>query len=170
MKRHQGPWAVLACLTELSLRELWRNRLGLVLLVGMPALFIGVVVWTSGRLPVPIKLFFADQTVRVVLSQRSITLVFASAAVTGFLVAYYSLVLFHRDFEYYRYSIFLGLPPVTYATARFILFLLLSGTVALVFTVLLSRLVDIHQPILVFLGFMLTGITYGACGKPRKIL
>ena len=164
MQRLRRTWAAIACLTELSLRELWRNKLGLALLLGIPVLFIGVVEWTSGRLPVPIKLFYAAETVRVVLSQRSITLVFASAAVTGFLVAYYALVLYHQDFEYYRYSVFLGLRPGAFAAARFILFLLLSGAISLLITVMLSRLIELRQPGLVFLGFMLTGVTYGACG------
>ena len=78
----------------------------------------------------PIKLFFTDGAVQVVLTQRDISLVFAAAAVTAFLVAYFSLALLHRDFAYYRYSVFLGMPPFVYATARFILFLLLSGTAA----------------------------------------
>jgi hypothetical protein len=164
LQRLRHSWAALTCLTELSLRELWRNRLGLALLLGIPVLFIGVVQWTSGRVPVPIKLFYAAETARVVLSQRSITLVFACAAVTGFLVAYYALVLYHQDFEYYRYSVFLGLRPAAYAAARFILFLLLSGAISLLVTVIISRLIVLRQPVLVFLGFMLTGVTYGACG------
>jgi hypothetical protein len=164
LRRIRRTWTTLVCLTELSLRELWRNKLGLVLLLGIPALFIGVVVWTSGRLPVPIKIFYAEETVRVVLSQQSITLVFASAAVTGFLVAYYALVLYHQDFEYYRYSVFLGLRPGTFTAARFVLFLLLSAAISLLITVMLSRLVELRQPALVFAGFMLVGVMYGVCG------
>ena len=161
------PWQTgraLGCLLELSLRELWRNKLGLVLLLGIPAIFIAVVEWTAGRLPVPIKLFYAAETVRVVLPQKSITLVFASAAVTGFLMAYYSLVLYHQDFEYYRYGVFLGLRPVTFAGARFLLFLLLSCAVSLLITLTLGRLFELQQPAGVFLGLLLTGIIYGACG------
>jgi hypothetical protein len=164
LPRQRRTWAALACLTEISLRELWRNKLGLVLLLGIPALFIGVVQWTSGRLAVPIKLFYAAETVRVVLSQRSITLVFASAAVTGFLVAYYALVLYHQDFEYYRYTVFLGLRPGAFAAARFLLFLLVSAAIALLITVLLGQLMELRQPMSVFLGFLLTGVTYGAFG------
>jgi hypothetical protein len=163
----QRPWRrgrALACLLELSLRELWRNKLGLVLLVVIPATFIAVVEWTAGRLPVPIKLFYAAETIRVVLPQKSITLVFASAAVTGFLMAYYSLVLYHQDFEYHRYGVFLGLRPGAFAGARFLLFLLLSGAVSLLITLTLGRLIEVQQPAAVFLGFLLTGITYGACG------
>jgi hypothetical protein len=163
----QRPWQTgrtLACLLELSLRELWRNKLGLVLLVGIPAIFIAVVEWTAGRLPVPIKLFYAAEAVRVVLPQKSITLVFATAAVTGFVVAYYSLVLYHQDFEYYRYGVFLGLRPGAFAGARFLLFLLLSGAVSLLITLGLGQLIELQQPAAVFLGFLLTGITYGACG------
>lgn len=164
MQTRQRPWSALSCLTELSLRELWRNKLGLVLLLGIPVLFIGVVEWTSGRVRVPIKLFYAGETVRVVLSQHSITLIFASLAVTGFLVAYYALVLYHQDFEYYRYSVFLGLRPRAFVAARFALFLLLSGAISLLITVVLGQLVDLRRPGSVFLGFMLIGVTYGAFG------
>jgi hypothetical protein len=164
LRRRRQTGRALACLLELSLRELWRNKLGMVLLVGIPAIFIAVVVWTAGRLPVPIKLFYAAETLRVVLPQKSITLVFASAAVTGFLVAYYSLVLYHQDFEYYRYGVFLGLRPGVFAGARFLLFLLLSGAIALLITTALGLLIELEQPAAVFLGFLLTGVTYGACG------
>ncbi len=46
----------------LSCRELWRNRFGLVLLVVIPPLFLAIVEWTTGELPLPIKLYFQNES------------------------------------------------------------------------------------------------------------
>jgi len=96
---------------RLSALELWRNPLGLVLLAVIPAVFIGMILWTASENSIPLKVFFGDETVQVLLTQRQVGLVFVSAAVSGFLAAYYALILFHNDFGYFRFCVFMGLSP-----------------------------------------------------------
>ena len=148
----------------LSWRELWRNRFGLVLLVVIPPLFLAIVEWTTGELPLPIKLYFQNETTSVLLSQRDISLVFIGAAVSGFLTAYYAIVLFHRDFNYFRHCIGMGLSPGQFVGARFLFFLTVVTILALLITVVVGAMTDIRTWVGVFLGYLLLGAVYGAYG------
>lgn len=151
-------------LFRLSFMELWRNRFGLVLLVTIPLIFLAVVEGTSGTQTIPIKLFFGDETREILLSQHSVNLVFIGSAVLGFLTAYYAIILFHRNFEYYKYCIGIGLSPASFLAARGLFFLtvilLLGGMISLA----VSGMVDIRQAAGLFLGFILIGVIYGIIG------
>lgn len=147
-----------------SALELWRNPLGLVLLVVIPAVFIGMIVWTASEKSMPLKLFFGEETVSLMLTQRQIGLVFVCAAVSGFLAAYYALILFHRDLAYFRYCAFMGLSPVVFTAARFTAFVGITATLAGITTFGLSRVTTLEQPFSVFAGFLLITVIYGAYG------
>jgi hypothetical protein len=163
MAEHGRPrtgWLVF----RLSWLELWRNPLGLVLLAVIPAVFIGMIVWTASQDTVPLKIFFGAETVYVVLTQRQIGLVFVSAAVSGFLAAYYALILFHKDFGYFRFCVFMGLRPVLFTAARFAAFLGVTALLAALTTFGLGRVTPLEQPFTVFAGFLLITVIYGAYG------
>jgi hypothetical protein len=148
----------------LSHRELWRNRFGLVLLVVIPPLFLAIVEWTSGTQVLPIELYFRGETTHILLSQRDISLVFIGAAVSGFLTAYYAILLFHRHFDYYRYCIGMGLAPRDFISARCTFFLTVVVVLALLISVVVGLMTELKNPAGVFLGFMLVGVIYGAYG------
>jgi len=148
----------------LSFLELWRNKLGLILLLIIPPIFLGVVEWTSGQIPLPIELFFRSEIQQVLLSQRDISLVFIGAAVSGFLTAYYAILLFHRNFNYYRHCIGMGLTPTSFITARFLFFLTVVAALALFITMVAGVMTPLKNPAGVFLGFLLVGAVYGAYG------
>jgi len=148
----------------LSFLELWRNRFGLLLLLIIPPVFLGIVEWTSGEIPLLIELFFKGETGRVLLSQRDISLVFIGAAVSGFLTAYYAILLFHRNFEYFRYCIGMGLTPTSFIAARFLFFLTVVAALALFITIVVGIMIPLKNPGGVFLGFLLVGTVYGAYG------
>jgi len=149
---------------RLSALELWRNPLGLVLLVVIPTVFISMIVWTAGEGSLPLKLYFGDETLQVLLTQRQVGLVFVSAAVSGFLAAYYALILFHNDFGYFRYCAFMGLSPALFTLARFAAFLLVTSCLAAVTTLGLAQVTSLEQPFIVFAGFLLITVIYGAYG------
>lgn len=148
----------------LSFLELWRNRFGLLLLLIIPPIFLGIVEWTSGEIPIPIELFFKGETQQVLLSQRDISILFIGAAVSGFLTAYYAILLFHRNFEYFKHCIGMGLSPTSFITARFLFFLTVVAALALFITIVVSIMSPLQNPAGVFLGFLLVGVVYGAYG------
>jgi hypothetical protein len=136
----------------------------LVFLVIIPPLFLAIVEWTSGTQALPIELYFHAETTRVVLSQRDISLVFIGAAVSGFLTAYYAILLFHRNFDYFRYCIGIGLSPGAFIGARFAFFLTMVVVLALFITWVVGLLATLKNPAGVLLGFLLVGAIYGAYG------
>jgi hypothetical protein len=146
------------------MRELLRNRLGLVLLVIVPCIFIGIALATAGEAIIPIKVYFPNKVENLLLTQHDIMLIFVSASVNGFLTAYFALLLFHQDFGYYRYSVFMGLPTAAFICGRFAFFLAIAAFLAGMTTLLNAQYVSLAQPWTVFLGFLLLGIIYGSCG------
>jgi hypothetical protein len=89
---------------------------------------------------------------------------FGTTGVCAFLSAYYALLLFHRDFEYFRYCVFAGLKPFHFMAGRFGFFALLIIVLSAVITVLTGSLVSINRSFDAFVGFTLVGIVYGAIG------
>ena len=164
MDRPRNSLFLLARLVALSLREAWRNKMGLVLFFMIPVLFLGIVQITAGEGIVPVKLYYPDETLQVMLSIRHACIVFAAAALCGFLSAYYALVLFHQNFEYFRFCVFNGLHPAVFLAGRFTFLIVLILLLAAATTLLTGALVTIYHPELVFAGFLLIGIIYGACG------
>ncbi len=164
VSRHSNSLLLLGRLVSLSIREAWRNKMGLFLFFTIPPLFLGVVELTAGKGAVPIKLYYPEETLQILLVIRQACIVFAAAALCGFLSAYYALILFHQNFEYFRFCVFSGLHPAVFLAGRFaflvVLILLLAGGT----TYLTGEMVAIENPGTVFLGFVLMGIVYAACG------
>lgn len=151
-------------LYRLTALELLRNKLGLLLLFVIPAIFLAVVEWTSGEGLLPVKLYFFKQVDTLFLDQREISLVFMSAAVGGFLMSYYAILLFQQDFEYFRYGISMGLKPHTFLTSRFGFFFTLTAILAAFTTLVMRGLMHFQNIPAAFAGFILLGLIYGAYG------
>ena len=159
-----------AYLYRLSFKELVRNRFGLALLIFIPVFFLVVVEWTSGTGNLPIDLFYKNETRQVMLSYHDINVVFIGAAVSGFLTAYYAILLFHRNFEYYRHCIGMGLSPIGFLTSRFLFFLTVTGFLALLVSLVIIQLTEVESVGYLFLGFLMVGIIYGAFGSIMGLL
>ncbi len=164
MNRPNNNLFLLGRLVSLSVREAWRNKLGLILFFTIPLLFLGVVELTAGKGAVPVKLYYPGETLQILLVIRQACIVFAAAALCGFLSAYYALILFHQNFDYFRFCVFSGLHPAVFLAGRFaflvVLILLLAGGT----TYLTGEMVTIENPGTVFWGFVLMGVVYAACG------
>ena len=138
--------------------------MGLFLFFAIPVLFLGIVQITAGEGIVPIKLYYPGETLEMMLMIRHACIVFAAAALCGFLSAYYALILFHQNFEYFRFCVFNGLHPAVFLAGRFVFLVVLILLLAAATTILTGALVTIYHPGMVFAGFVLIGIIYGACG------
>lgn len=151
-------------LYRLAALELLRNKLGLLLLFVIPTCFLAVVEWTSGEGGLPIKLYYFKHIDQLLINQRDISLVFMSAAVGGFLMSYYAILLFQQDFEYYRYCISMRLSPQTFVLSRFGFFLTLVAVLAAFITFIMRGMMEFHNIAAAFVGFILLGLIYGAYG------
>ena len=149
---------------HLSLLEAWRNKMGLLLFLGIPAVFLGIVQLTAGTGYISVNLFYSEGTYRPLLIIRNVCMAFGATGVCAFLSAYYALLLFHRDFEYFRHCVFAGLKPLHFMIGRFGLLLLLIMLLSVVTTVLAGSLFDVNRPLDAFIGFIFIGIIYGALG------
>lgn len=170
MRKQKDKTSVFSLLYRLTALELLRNKLGLLLLFVIPTCFLAVVEWTSGESPLPIKLYFFKQIDGLLLNQREISLVFMSAAVGGFLMAYYAILLFQQDFEYFRYCISLKLSPHTFVASRFGFFLTLVAAMAVFITLIMKVMMNFENILGILVGFILLGLIYGAYGGLVGIL
>lgn len=153
-----------------TFKELIRNKLGLVLFFVIPTVFLAVVEWTSGSEALPIKLYFFKQITQVFIKTREISLVFMAAAIGGFLMSYYAVLLFQKDFEYFRYCVFMKLSPITFIASRFCFFFSLVAGLGIYTTLLLRSLMSFSQIVSALFGFVLLGAIYGAYGGIVGIL
>lgn len=151
-------------LYSLSFRELWRNRFGLFLLLIIPGVFLAVVEWTSGTGKLPVDLYFPDETKTLLLSQHDINLVFIGTAVSGFLTAYYAILLFNRNFKYFRHCIGMGLSPTGFILARFLFFITVTIILSVYISLSMEWLVTVEHPVRLFIGILSVGMIYGAFG------
>jgi len=164
VNRHVDPIRLAGHLFLLSLREAWRNSMGMILFFSIPVVFLGAVQLTAGEGFVSVRLFYPAEEVGILLTVRHVAMVFAAAAVNGFLAAYYALILFHQDFEYFRFCTFSGLHPAVLLAGRFGFFFLLVLLLSAGTTALTAALVPVNHPASMFAGFLLIGVVYGACG------
>lgn len=112
----------------------------------------------------PIKLYFFQNIDELLLDQRKISLVFMSAAVGGFLMSYYAILLFQQDFEYFRYCIFMRLSPKTFVISRFSFFFTLVAVMAAFITLIMRGMMNFRNIPGALIGFILLGLIYGAYG------
>jgi hypothetical protein len=153
-----------------SLKEALRNRAGIVVFFSVPVLFLGAVYLTAGEGYVSIKLYYPGEVYSILLVIRHVCFVFGAAALCGFLSGYFALILFHRDFEYYRFCVFAGLRPLDFLLGRFGFFVFLILFLALGTCLFTMQMVEVNRPADAFIGFLLMGIIYGACGGIIGIL
>jgi hypothetical protein len=59
--------------------------MGMILFFSIPAVFLGAVQLTAGEGTVAVKLYYPEETLRVLLTIRHACMVFAAVAVCGFL-------------------------------------------------------------------------------------
>ncbi len=164
MNSHRNDPALLVRILALSVREAWRNKLGLLMFFLIPVLFLGLVQITAGEGYTSINLYYPGETLQIMLTIRHVCIVFAAAGLCGFLSSYYALTLFHQNFDYFRYCVFNGLRPAVFLAGRFAFLIVMILLLAAATTVLTGALVTITNYPMVFAGFVLIGIVYGACG------
>ncbi|MEN8201960.1 MAG: hypothetical protein ABFS28_05140 [Bacteroidota bacterium] len=148
----------------MTLREVFRRRIVILLLVVIPALFYAVTCLTTNMIPFPFKLAAVKGEPGLIVPARHIGLVFMGLASTGLLAAFLSMSLIQRNIRATRRLILCGFSTSEISLSKMLV--MLSITILLGFYVgsMLCLFFQPHRYLTVIAGFILIGFVYGSYG------
>jgi hypothetical protein len=149
---------------RMSVRELLRSRIALILFLVIPTLFIAVILLTTTHKEIPFKLAAVSEEMFIRVSQRREALVFIGLAAVGLLSSFLALNLTQKHAAANRRLILCGYATAELLSSKFLtLTILIAGTGVYVASLLLLFFQPRRLP-LVLLGFILAGFVYGSYG------
>lgn len=154
----------IALSAAMSVRELLRNRLILVLGALVPLISFAVAFASTRVRDVPVRLAQAPTTELLMVSERDQALIFLGIAGVGLIGAFFGATLLQRRIEVNRRLILCGYRTTELVLAKLavLLLIILAGSV---YTLgLLLLLMNVERPAGVLLGFALAAFVYGAYG------
>ena len=149
---------------RMSVRELLRSRIALILFLVIPALFFAVILLTTTHKEIGFKLASVSEDAFIRVSQRREALVFIGLAAVGLLTSFLALNLTQKHAAANRRLVLCGYTTSELLAAKF---LTLAGLIVGIGVYLSSLLLLFFRPgrlLLVFLGFILAGFVYGSYG------
>jgi hypothetical protein len=149
---------------EMSLRELLRNRLMLVLAALVPLLSFAVAVASTPDREVAVRLARAPTTDLLMVSERNQALLFLGIAAVGLMAAFFGANLVQRRIEVNRRLVLCGYRASELIMAKLGVLLLIILLSAIYTMGLLLLLMKVERAWGVFLGFGLAAFVYGAYG------
>lgn len=154
----------IATSAEMSVRELLRNRLVLLLAALVPLLSFAVAVASTQDRLVGIRLARAPTADLLMVSQRSQALLFLGIAAVGLMGGFFGANLVQRRTEVNRRLVLCGYRASELMIAKLGVLLLIILVSAMYTLSLLVLLLDVERPAGVLLGFGLAAFVYGAYG------
>ncbi len=149
---------------DLTLRQLWRRRITLLLLLVIPSVFYWVVYYTTSERIVPFKLASISEDTLIEVAEQHESLVFIGLAAVGFLASFMGLNLVQKNAGVHRRMVLCGYRPWE-------IFAALLGVLALAVLVLalyvgggLCLFFEPENLPGVILGFFAAGMVYGSYG------
>lgn len=149
---------------EMSVRELLRNRLILVLAALVPLLSFAVAIASTQERPVAIRLARAPTPDLLTVSQRTSALLFLGIAAVALMGAFFGANLIQRRVDVNRRLVLCGYHASELMIAKLGVLVLIIVVSAIYTLGLLLLLLDVKRPGAVFLGFALAAFVYGAYG------
>lgn len=147
----------------MTLRDLSRKRLVLVLALALPAVFFAVVFATAGDRLVPITLAAADSQVGPVEERRQ-SLLFISIAATGLITAFFASSLIQRQLGTNRRLVLCGYRAAELIVARLTVLTGVVMATSLYSWLVLGLFSSSSYPGGVLLGITLGAFVYGCYG------
>lgn len=148
----------------MTARTLGRNRIALLLLVLIPALFLAFVELTTTDRPITFALASAGPGSPVLASQRHEALVFVGLAAVGVLTAFLALDLLQRDLGVTHRLVRCGYRPREIVAARLAVLVLVVVLIATLLAAIVRALFAPANLAAVWAGFLLGGWVYGCYG------
>ncbi|MBM3330491.1 ABC transporter permease [candidate division WOR-3 bacterium] len=145
-------------------QELARNRVALLMLFIIPALFDTLVVLTTRTTKIAFKLASIPGNPFVQVSERSTNLIFIGTAAVGLLTAFLALGLVQKNVETNRRLVLCGYRPLELIAAKLAVLLIVTIIIGAFVAELLPLFFEPERLVLVIAGFALAGFVYGCYG------
>ena len=149
---------------SLILRMLVRQRIVLILLIVIPAVFLSLVEFTTSERMLPFLLASLDEEVFIEISEKGISFIFFAVASAGFLVSFLALNLIQKNKEVNRRLIICGYHPIELLISILLSLIFMIVLIAIYVGLLTNFFFSIdHLPMFLFC-LVLIGFVYGCYG------
>ena len=148
----------------MTTKELFRNRMAIILLFVIPTLFYALIVLTTTDRLIAFKLASISEATFVQVSERSEALIFIGTAAVGLLTSFLALSLVQKHTEANRRLVLCGYQPSEVLVSKINVLLCVIILVGLYVSALLLFFFRPQRWALVVIGFMLAGYVYGCYG------
>ena len=146
------------------LRMLFRQRIVLILLVVIPAVFLSIVEFTTSERTLPFLLASIDEEIFIEISEKGISFIFFAVASAGFLVSFLALNLIQKNREVNKRLIICGYHPIELLCSILLALIIMIVLIAIYVGLLMNFFFPIdHLPMFLF-GLVLIGFVYGCYG------
>jgi hypothetical protein len=154
---------LLKCM-KLTAYSLLRNRMIIVLLVSIPAIFFSVTRYTTNTFPVMFRLASVSENEMVNVSQREMAFVFIALSTAGLLSSFLSLVLIQNQTIEHKRLVLCGYRSGEIIMAKFLLMMTIILFISIYTTAVINFFFTPRNIIGTALGFLLIGFVYGSYG------
>lgn len=141
-----------------------RQRIVLILLIVIPAVFLSIVEFTTSERTLPFRLASLDEEVFIEISEKGISFIFFAVASTGFLLSFLALNLIQKNNEVNRRLIICGYHPTEILISIFLSLSLMIVLIAIYVGALTSLYYSIDHLPMFIVSLMLIGFVYGCYG------
>ncbi len=163
-------WKHIWSIMEITLLQLIRRRITLVLLLVIPSLFFWVVDFTTSTRITPFKLATVSEKTYIEVPARDESLIFIGVAAVGFLASFLGLNLVQKNAEVHRRMVLTGYRSWEIFIALFTVLLFTVGLLAIYVGTALHLFFTPHNLAGTLLGIFSAGMVYGSYGILSGVL
>ena len=163
-------WSYLMTASLMTLRELIRRKIVILLLLLIPSLFYAVTHLTTDLFAIPFQLAAVEGEPGLMVPARHIGLVFMGLASAGLLAAFLSMNLIQRNVQVIRRLIICGYTSTEIAMSKLIVMFVIIVLLGFYVGSMLWIFFEPQNFLLVVLGFVMVGFVYGSYGLLIGIL
>ena len=157
-------WSYLMTASLMTLRELIRRKIVILLLLLIPSLFYGVTHLTTDLFAIPFRLAAVEGEPGLMVPARHIGLVFMGLASAGLLAAFLSMNLIQRNVQEIQRLIICGYTSSEIAVSKLIVMFLVILLLGCYIGSMLWIFFEPQNFLLVVIGFVMVGFVYGSYG------
>jgi hypothetical protein len=148
----------------MTLREVFRRRIVILLLLVIPSIFYAITYLTTNMMPIPFRLAAVECEPGLMVPARHIGLVFMGLASTGLLAAFLSMSLIQWNVRVTRRLIICGYTTLEISLSKLLVMLAIIIIVGFYVGSLLRIFFRPESFLVVVCGFILVGFVYGSYG------
>lgn len=148
----------------MTVKELLRSRITLILLFLIPTLFYALVVLTTTDRTIAFRLASISEETFVDVSERSESLIFIGLAAVGLLTSFLALNLVQKHSETTRRLVLCGYQPAELIVSKLLVLVCIVVLIGCYVGAMLPLFFDPKHFIFVIVGFALGGFVYGCYG------